>query len=295
MEFMFKFIILFLTLSIQLAAANNSGQSHQVLVTLSPYKFFVEKIAGDTLDINVMVPAGSSAHTYEPTPKQMLSASHADLWFIIGEPFEHRALAVLQTHNPKLITIDMRQGIDLIYAHEGDPENASCVCHCHTGVDLHFWLSPKLAKQQAKTIAEALIRYYPERKNRYIQNLEMFLKELDLLNEEIIKILSPLQNRVILVSHPAYAYFCRDYKIRQLSIEFEGKDPTPQQLTKLLQKAHQNQIRTIFTQRQYSNKGAKLIAAELNAKIVELDPYSEDYINSMREIATRFAQQRFSS
>lgn len=287
------FLFLLLGITFPLLGENNLPQSHQVLVTLSPYKFFVEKIAGDTLNVNVMVPAGSSAHTYEPTPKQMLNASQADLWFVIGEPFEIRALGVLKTHNPRLITIDMRQGIDLIYAHEGD-ENGSSVCHCHTGVDLHFWLSPRLAKQQAKTIAEALIRYYPAHESRYRRNLELFLKELDSLNKEIVEILAPLQNRVILVSHPAYAYFCRDYNLKQFSIEFEGKDPTPQQLTKLLQRAHQYRIRTIFTQRQYSNKGAKLIASELGAKIVELDPYAEDYINSLREIATQFAKQKFS-
>jgi zinc transport system substrate-binding protein len=75
-----------------------------------------------------------------------------------------------------------------------------------------------------------------------------------------------------------------------MSIEFEGKDPTPQQLTKVLRQAREENIKTIFIQKQYNNKGAKLIARELNAKIVMLDPYAEDYMTSMREIAQAFAK-----
>jgi zinc transport system substrate-binding protein len=94
-----------------------------------------------------------------------------------------------------------------------------------------------------------------------------------------------------MVSHPAYAYFCRDYQLKQLSIEFEGKDPSPRQLTSVLTRARQAGIKTVFIQMQYNNKGAQLIAKELGAKIVTLDPYAENYFIMMREIASHFAAQ----
>lgn len=102
-------------------------------------------------------------------------------------------------------------------------------------------------------------------------------------------ILNPLANRTILVSHPAYAYFCRDYNLTQLSIEFEGKDPMPQQLTKILETARDLKVKKIFIQPQFQNKGAKLIAKELDAELITLDPYSEDYFEMMREIGNRIA------
>lgn len=281
---------LFSLVTLVQAAAFAEGRlvprSNLVLVSVAPYKFFVEKIAGETVKVNLMVPAGASAHTYEPTPKQMLTNSHADLWFLIGESFESRALAALQNHNSRLSAVDMRQGVDLIYA---DNQTQTCCCHGSTGVDLHFWLSPKMVKIQAHTIADALIRAYPENKARYQQSLEQFLKELDELDQEIKRKLEPLQVRTVMVSHPAYAYYCRDYNLNQLSIEFEGKDPTPYQLTTIIQKAKQLHINTIFVQKQYSSKGAKLIAAELKAKIVVLDPYAEDFYSTMREITSSFA------
>lgn len=260
--------------------------SHYVLVSVSPHKFFVEKIAGKTVEVGLMVPAGASSHTYEPTPKQMISAGKADLWFIIGETFETRAGNALKGHNPRLELIDMRKGLDLITT---DSHGHHCAhCHAAGGYDLHIWLSARMAKIQAQTIADALTARYPENAALYKDNLLKFQKELDDLDSELTALLKDSKGKTIMVSHPAYAYFCRDYSLEQLSIEFEGKDPTPQQLTRVLDAARKAGIKEIFIQPQYNNKGARLIAKELGAAVIELDPYSENYMDSMREIGKRF-------
>lgn len=274
------FFVLCLCLSL---SAQNTANPY-VLVSIAPHQFFVKKIAGDTVQIGLMVPAGASAHTYEPTPRQMLKASGATLWFRTGEPFEERAIQALQSHNKKLMVVDLRKGLDLI----NDPHTG---CHCCPGAaDLHFWLSARLAKTQANTIADALIQTYPQHEKLYRENLKKFHDELTQLDHEIQTILASIPNRNILVSHPAYAYFCRDYNLKQFSIECEGKDPTPQQLNKILNLARQLKIKTIFIQQQYSSKGARLIAEDIGAKVVTLDPYSEQYITSMLDIAHAFAK-----
>jgi zinc transport system substrate-binding protein len=272
------------------AAQESSGKPY-VLVSVAPHKFFVEKIAGDTITVELMVPAGASSHTFEPTPKQMLNASHADIWFQIGEGFEPRASNALRSHNPGMQLVDLRKGLNLIY--DSDCSKGHCH-HCaehQDCVDPHFWLSARQAKIQAKTIAEALSQRYPQHAAVYAENLKRFTQQLDALDTEITTLLAPLKNRTIMVSHPAYAYFCRDYNLQQLSIEFEGKDPSPQQLTKILTQARKENIKTIFIQMQYNNKGARLIANEIGAKVVTLDPYAEQYIETMRDIASHFAAQ----
>ena len=272
-------------------AASEDARSHHILVSVSPHKFFVEAIAGDTVTIGVVVPAGSSSHTFEPTPKQMLAASKADLWFQIGEFFEGRATRALKSHNKRMLFIDLRQGLDLISAGNGDDDGCSHCAHHGSGMDLHIWMSPRLAKTQAQTIAQALIAMYPEHQERYTASLNKFIEELDALDQDITQMLQGLKQRIVMVSHPAYAYFCRDYNLKQLSIEFEGKDPTAQQLTKILQQARDAHISVIFIQLQYNSKGARLMAKELGAQIVILDPYSEDYLATMRNIARHFADQ----
>lgn len=259
-----------------------------VLVTVAPHKFFVEKIAKNTVQVQLVVPAGASAHTYEPTPKQMLIASKANIWFRTGEPFEKRALQAFKSHHPNMEIVDLRQGLDLIST---DNKLSHCTC-CPGSVDLHFWLSTRQAQIQTQTISEALSKTFPGYANFYQMNAEVFQQELKDLDKKIQSILTPLQNRCIFVSHPAYAYFCRDYQLEQYSVEVEGKDPTPQQMTKLLNLARQLNIRTIFIQMQYNNKAAKLFADTLGAHLITLDPYSENYITTMLEIAQAFAKQQ---
>lgn len=267
-----------------LISAHNAYAVPTVLVSVAPHQFFVEKIADDTVNVQLMVPAGASAHTYEPSPRQMLTASQADIWFRIGEQFENRAIQALKSHNPQLHVVDLRQGLDLIRT---DPHgHRGC---CPGSEDLHFWLSARLAQTQACTITAALSQAYPQYSELYKRNLNDFLNELKQLDTNIQTILAPLQNRAVLVSHPAYGYFCRDYNLQQYSIEVEGKDPTPQQMTKLLRLARDLKIKMIFIQPQYNNKAAQLVAHDIGAKIVTLDPYSKYYFKSMLEIAHAFA------
>ena len=289
-NWIFFFLVLFGFFSAALPGAEE--KSRYVLVSVAPYKFLVEKIAGNTVKVGLMVPAGASSHTYEPTPREMIAASHADAWFLIGEGFEKRASLAIQSHHPQIRLIDIRQGVHLISddAHTCHSHHHHC-CSNPNCQDLHIWLSPKQTAIQVETLAAALQELYPENKNLYEENLQKLLSQLNQLDLDIDEILTPLANRWMMVSHPAYAYFARDYHLKQLSIEFEGKDPTPKQLTQVISTARQNKIKTIFIQPQYNNKGARLIAKTIGAKVVNLDPYSEDYFNSMREIANQVALQ----
>lgn len=289
---LFLFFVFMFTNFLSLHAEEASKNHPFVLVSVAPHKFFVEKIAKDTVEVKLMVPAGASSHTFEPTPQQMLKASVADLWFQIGEGFELRASLALTSYNPGMQLINLRKGLDLIV----DDGSGTTCCHCshhalQSCVDLHFWLSPKQSKIQAQTIEEALSARYPANTSLYKTNLASFLQELDALDNDMQTTLAPLKKRTIMVSHPAYAYFCRDYNLKQLPIEFEGKDPSPQQLTKVLVAARQAGIKKIFVQPQYSSKGAGLIAKQIGAKIVSLDPYAENYFAAMHQIAAEFASQ----
>lgn len=277
---------LFFVLSLLLGCIQIEAQEvPSILVSVAPYRPIVEKIAGDTVTVHLMVPAGASAHTYEPTPKQMIAAGKAVAWFIIGESFESRAVASLKSHHPEMAIIDLRQGVDMIKA---DPHSGCCCCHANSQ-DLHIWLSARQMETQARTIFTALRNLFPQHAELYSKRFEQLIRELRALDEEISATLKPLNHRTILVSHPAYAYFCRDYDLKQMSIEFEGKDPTPFQMTTLFNKAREDKIRRVYIQMQYNNKGARLVAKELGAEVVMLDPYSEHYFDSMREIAREFS------
>jgi zinc transport system substrate-binding protein len=253
-----------------------------VLVTVAPYKYFVDKISQGEVDVQLLVPSGASSHTYEPTPKQIIKASKADIWFVIGEPFEAKAFPLFKKHNPKMMSADLREGVSLI-KEVGCP-HAGCI-------DPHFWLSPKVSKKQVEVIGNTLKKRYPEKASLFAKNQELLEKELEAIDQELEGKLKNLKNRYVMISHPAYAYLARDYGLIQIPIEFEGRDPTPKQLGRILDSAKKAEVHTLFTQPQYSDKGAQLIAKEMSAKVVSLDPYAENYPKMMSEIGDAFSKK----
>lgn len=245
-----------------------------VLVSIAPQKFLVERIGDEYVSVDVLVPPGASSHSYEPSPKQIIAAQNGEIWFRIGESFETRIISSLKD----VLIVDQREGIDLI----------DSGCHCHDSHDPHIWLSPKLLKRQAAQIADALCQKDPEHASCFNGNLQILWEELDQLHEEICE--KCLEKKVILVSHPAFGYFCRDYGLKQLSIEMEGREPTPKYLATLMHKAESSKISTVFLQKQHHAKGGKRMATALGAETVFVDPYVENVIENLRSISNDFSR-----
>ncbi len=263
-----------------------------VLVSIAPYAFFVHRIAGNDFPVSTLVPEGANPHIYEPKPKEVEKIRDATIWIRLGESFDQKVFKVIQEQNPEMHIVDVTGGIHLLSACDADdPSNKHHHCYGHDeGQDIHIWLSPKLAKVQAATIAKALTDTFPEHSRLYEKNLDRLIGELNLLDQEISTLLAPMKGAAILVSHPAFAYFCQDYGLVQLSVEMEGKEPLPQQVTHLLEEARRYRVATVILEPQYSNKGAELIAQELGVPTATVDPYAEDYLDNLRLIAQIIAK-----
>lgn len=247
-----------------------------VLVSVAPHQFLVDQIAQFSVRPILMVPAGASSHSYEPTPRQMLEALLAKVWLGIGEPFEAKAVAAIQQHRPNFRWVDLREGLDLLFTDK---------CSCHKGADPHIWLSLRLLAQQAKAIYAQLVQLRPEMSSIYEARLQMVLDQIAKTDHEISFALQHLRGSVLAVSHPAYGYFCRDYGLLQIAIEQEGRDPTMKQIQQLLHLLSQHKVSHIFTQPQYSDKAARLLAEQLPAKQISLDPYTPNTLSFLTELA----------
>lgn len=279
-------VFILLTNSCEKKEIFNSGKPI-VLVSVPPYTYFVKKIAQDTVTVQSLIPAGANPHVYEAAPKEVQSHQNAAIWVRLGESFDKKVYQVFkQLHKPVQI-VDVAQGIELLSFCE-DHGLVTDEHHCHThdeGKDLHIWLSPKLAKLQAQKIAEALIALLPEQREFFSANLQNFLEELDEMDRQIAALLAPMEGKAILVSHPAFGYFCQDYHLVQLSIEMEGKEPLPQHVTEILASAKRYAVQAVLVEPQYSNKGAELIAKRLGLPTHSVDPYSENYLENLLAIA----------
>ena len=89
-----------------------------------------------------------------------------------------------------------------------------------------------------------------------------------------------------MIYHPAFTYYANDYSIEQISVEQDGKEPSPRQLTSLVEKARQYNISKMLIQPQYSKDKLRALATECGAEIVEVDPLSEDIMAEIERVTT---------
>jgi len=225
-----------------------------VVVSILPQSRFVERIGGDKVQVTVMVPPGASPHTYEPTPSQLVEVSKAKMYAKVGSPVEFELVWMdkIVSANKEMIVVDCSKGVKLMtmeeeheHKHEEEHEHEE-EHHHHEGYDPHTWLSPKNAKIMVENIYQGLIQVDPTNQDYYAINKEAYLKELELLDKEIEKILSGKNNRKFMVYHPAWGYFARDYNLEQIPIEAEGKEPTAQGIENLIEQAKKHKINVIF-------------------------------------------------
>ncbi len=261
-----------------------------VLVTVAPYAYFVERIAGGTVHVQTLVPQGMNLHIYEPSPKSVESSSRSVVWFRIEEPFEKKIAAALKERNPSIKFVNLQEGLDLITADDAIGLTP-CDGHDHPeGTDLHTWLSVKMALKQAQKIADILIALFPEHKELYQTNFNDLVRDMQKLDKKLTAKLTPFKGDAILVSHPSLGYFCRDYGLIQLSVECDGKDPRPKDVERILQSAENYTIRCALLQQGFNNRGATLIAKKLQLPIYRIDPYARDYLKNMEQLARYIAQ-----
>jgi len=240
-----------------------------ILVSVSAYQGLVQELVGEHTEVLSVVPEGVDLHSFEPTPRHVEKLAKASIWFTIGEPFEERVHLAL----PQISTVDLREGIELIQEKE---------CVHLSGADPHIWTNPKLMLEQLETIYNALKQLISlERYEKVRSDVEALAKECDELLQEA-------KGSVIVIAHGAYTYLCHEYGIEQLSLEYGEKEPTLATLQELLIKAKEHNVTTVFSLKTGSKKGINRVAELLHASIVELDPLSSEYVESMRVTVRAF-------
>lgn len=266
----------------------------QVTVSIVPQKYFVERIVGDMFAVNVMIPPGASPAMYEPTPRQMIDVSRSVVYFRIGHiPFETTWLGKIADANETMRIVDTSKGVDLIEGDNHDRDDslergAQTRQATHRGIDPHIWLSPKEVKSQLGNILEALGEIDPANKEFYKKNHRDFLEEIDALDSRIRNLLEDTKRKSIMVFHPTWSYFARDYGLKQIAIEVEGKSPSPALLKALIDSARRENIKVVFVQKQFDSHRAQTIAAEIEGEIVQIDPLEYNWVDNMDEVARAF-------
>lgn len=274
---------------LMLISACHSSQKHDRMVSVSilPQKYFVERIAKDYVEVNVMIPPGMNPATCDLNTGQLKKLYDSDICFAVGYlPFETTHLYPILKNRPELQLIKHSDEVELIAGSCGHQ-------HAHgeeEGVDPHIWLSPLYAKKISRQILNTLTGKYPEKRDFFAANYAELEKDIDRIAAEAEKVLAGKKNKSFLIYHPALTYFAHDYDMEQISIEDEGKEPHPAHLKKITDEARSKAITIIFIQKQFDINNAEAIARSTHSKVIPIDPLNENWLEEMQQLTQIFQE-----
>lgn len=247
-----------------------------IFVTITPMQSIIEEITAGDFDIEVIVPKGASPETFEPTPKQVTSFSDAEFIFSTGIiDFEQ---SLVERISGDAEVVNLSNGIELIAG------SCSHGNHKHKhGVDPHIWTSPRALRTMVTNAHKAIMAHYPD-SVKYTEATGRLLERIDALDTYCATRIKAEGVEAMMIYHPAYTYYARDYGIEQIAIEHDGKEPSLRQTTALIEKAKEHGVKAILRQPQYSEDKVRAIANDADAEIITTDPLAEDILGEIERV-----------
>ena len=292
-------------LALLMGSAGAAAPSGKLMVaaTILPLGDFCQRLGGDLVQVQVLIPPGASPHVFEPAPSVMARASQARVFVFIGAGLEPWAAKLLRARgNSSQVVVEAAQGLQLLQEthHRGheEPGTKPAASHHekeaspehHQGGNPHIWLDPVLAQEICRKIAAAFIQADPGHRAQYEANLKEYLAALEALHQEIQQQARAWSLRDFVSFHPSFSYFARRYNLHEVgTIEAApGREPTPRHLQDLVSAIRRYGIKVVFAEPQFNPRVAEVIAQEAGVKVLMLDPmggappYGSDYLKLMR-------------
>jgi len=288
-------VMSFVIILFSFISCSRSAQSDKLLIAVSipPQAWFVSQIADDKADVLILVPPGQNPHNYEPTPKQIKSLSKASAWVLSGTEFEISLRPKIQKLFPDLFIIDGTEGVEFRYLtghedHECDDPSHAHDINSSLEIDRHTWLGYDPAILMAMKIASSLAVLDNKNNDYYFERMDDLIKKIDNVYNRLRVTLAPLEGKSVFVYHPSFGYFLDDFGIIQEAVEIEGKEPTARQLNELMERIKEEKPAAIFVQKQFPANAAKTIADTVGAKVIELDPLAQNWLENIMHIGQEF-------
>lgn len=277
-------ILILLTAFVALQCTHADTAKKTISVTIPPLKGIVNQIVGDDYEVNVLLPAGTSPETYSPTISQLTAVSNSDFVFTIGTLNFEQTLAKSLKNNAKGQIVSTSEGVYLIegtcnHAHHHNLEEHHS--HHHS-IDPHVWMSHKGLLKIIDNIADALVINNPDSIS-YIANAERIKGQIiaQMSKAEVTFNNAP---KSFLIYHPALGYFAEEYGLEQISLENEGKNPTPKSLAEIVEKVDNDNLTVLLYQQEYPEDIVKPVADILGVNLFQINPLSEDIITELDRV-----------
>ncbi|GEN83875.1 adhesin [Sporosarcina luteola] len=254
-----------------------------VYTTVYPLQYFTERIGGEFVDVHSIYPAGADEHSFDPTQKDMISLSNADLFFYIGlglEGFVDNAKKTLKDEHVTLVaTADSITKEQLDEGHHHDEEedhdehgHEEEHDHEHGQFDPHVWISPILSIELATSIKDSLITKMPEEAETFEKNFDMLEDDLMDLDERFKEMAQQAPTKTFFVSHAAFGYISKEYGLNQVAIAGlnSQSEPSQKQLATIVEQAKEDNVHYILFEQNVSSKLTEVVKKEVGAQSLML-------------------------
>lgn len=283
----------------------------RVAVSIFPLYDVARRVAGDRLDVVLVLPPGRTEHSYDPTPKEMARVARSKLAISVGlgmdgwlEKIVQGAagsdVATLQLGprvNPRKMTNE-EVGVEAVEeagedAGHDHPKEGPGHDRTHGADDPHFWLDPVRMKGAVDAMVEAFIKLDPEGADGFRARAEDVKKSLDDLHKDLEAKSKGWTRHTIVTFHGSMGYFAERYglKIAAVVEPFPGKEPTPRYLKEVLETIEKSHASALFSEPQLDKRPAQVIADQSKVPLFELDPIGgTDGVETYEKLLTRNAE-----
>ncbi len=247
-----------------------------VLVSFLPLLESAKRIAGDRLEVRMLLPVGTSPHAFDLTPRDVIAARNADLLLANGYGIDAWFERLWRVSGQSVQLIKLAEQAQFVRI--GQPGR----------IDAHTWLDASIMAEMAREIGESYALFDKANASAYRQAAKQEQQRLLALHQEILVSLEPIKNAGLVVFHNAWNYFTRAYGLRVAAVVRvqADRDPSAQEIAAIVQLMRRDKIKAIFVEPQLPDRMARAIALEVGANVFVLDPEGsnlvKDYTSLMR-------------
>ena len=260
-----------------------SSKGLRVLATTTLVGDVVKNIAGDAINLTVLLPVGADPHSFQPTPQDVARVSDADLIFANGAGLEEFLTPLLESAGATSKVVSVSDGIELLQSAEALAEQPTQTTatvgdgqadHQPSIGDPHVWFDPNNVMVWTQNIIRVLSEKDPAHADLYKQNGEKYinqLKDLDGWIRQQVSLISET-NRKLVTDHLVFTYFAQRYGFIQEGAVIPGyssmAEPSAQEIAALEDTIKNYQIKAIFVAKTVNPSLAERVAEDTGIKLV---------------------------
>lgn len=237
-----------------------ANANFKVVTTFTIIQDIAQNVAGDAAEVVSITKPGAEIHDYQPTPKDIVKAQSADLVMWNGMNLE-RWFERFFSNIEGVPSVTLTEGIAPLSIYDGPYQGKP---------NPHAWMSTSNALVYIENIRKALVKHDPANASTYNSNAAAYSEKVKNLDAPIRKQLStiPKDKRWLVTSEGAFSYLAKDYGLKEAYLWPINADQqgTPKQVKSLIDKIRDNQIPVVFSESTISDKPAKQVVRETNAK-----------------------------